>query len=84
MYKIGVFFHKIARFFYSHSLGVCWTCGTNCGMNSTMARGFLWCNNCYEKYKYVISDRNFLFSYRYFGYPDIDGAKKRSDKIGGV
>lgn len=68
-YRIGVFLQKMARVFFSRVPGVCWNCGSNCGMNSTIARGHLWCNECFNRYSYVIRDSGFIFNWRYFGYP---------------
>lgn len=76
-YKLGQFFHKVARYFYARVSGVCWNCGTNCGMNSTMARGYLWCNHCYSRWQFVITDPHFVFSIRHFGYP-ASGLTKRA------
>ena len=68
-YKLGFFFQKVARFFFARVLGVCWNCGTNCGFNSTMARGYLWCNHCFDRWQFVITDQNFAFDTWHFGYP---------------
>lgn len=63
--RLGDFFRKLSRFFYSHSTGVCWNCGARCGMNSVVTRGLLWCDNCYLQWKPYIPNRDFLFGWRY-------------------
>lgn len=66
MYQIGVLFQKIARFFFSRVSGVCWNCGHKCGMG-TIARGYMWCDECFNRYQSYIRDQDFVFNIRYFG-----------------
>lgn len=68
MYQLGVFFQKAARFFFSRVSGTCWNCGQKCGMNSTIARGFVWCDKCFERYLKYIRDGDYVFSIRHFGF----------------
>jgi len=66
-YKLGVFFQKAARFFFSRTPATCWNCGQKCGMNYTIARGFRWCEGCFARYRSYIYDSDYVFSVRHFG-----------------
>lgn len=68
-YKLGRIFQKLSRLCFSRVSGVCWNCGTKCGMNSTIARGFMWCNECYSRYSVFIRDKDVEFSLQHFGKP---------------
>lgn len=80
MYQIGVFFQKVSRFFFSRVSGTCWNCGQKCGMG-TIARGFMWCNECYARYQSFIRDPHFVFSIRHFGYPASGLTKRALDAL---
>jgi hypothetical protein len=34
-----------------------------------MARGYMWCDHCFDRWRFVITDPGFIFNIRYFGYP---------------
>lgn len=80
-YKLGTFFQKVARFFFNRVSGVCWNCGANCGFNSTMARGYLWCNHCFDRWQFVITDHNFVFNTRHFGYLTPDDVREKMARV---
>ena len=46
--KIGYFFRFLSRRIFILTKGVCWRCGYDCGFNSCIADGKMWCNNCWE------------------------------------
>jgi hypothetical protein len=65
--RLGDLFRKLSRYFYSHSSGVCWNCGSRCGMG-TIARGLMWCDHCYERWHSVIASHEWEIDWTGLGY----------------
>lgn len=49
-HAIGRFFQKVSRWFFHRVLMACWHCGALVGMNSTYAKGHMWCEPCFQRY----------------------------------
>lgn len=71
--RLGDFFRKLSRYFYSRSPGVCWNCGERCGMG-VITRGMMWCSHCYSRWFSVIKDPTLEIDWTGLGY------KKESER----
>lgn len=49
-HAIGRFFQMVSRWFFARTLMACWHCGALVGMNSTFAKGNMWCEPCFQRY----------------------------------
>ena len=78
--RLGDIFKKLSRLCYSKTAqaGFCWCCGSDVGMQSTLSRGLVWCNDCYRKWDFVIRDRKFLIDWRGVGYLKNKGIYSRN------